>query len=90
MSLDYDIRKLIPMDGQLQYNHAGAAHYAARERDDLLLLTQRLPPRPQPARDSSRPYNTTSRPRKQYISSAQAQSQSLLEPRPITTRRNYE
>ena len=90
VSLEYDTRATIPVSNAFAYNLNNAHHFANIRRDDLIVLARRIPPRPLPSRDSARPYNTLSRPQKEYVSARESHLAQVLERRPITTRRNYE
>jgi hypothetical protein len=89
----YSKTRTIPINEGLFYNFTAANRAAGIRRNDLLLLTRRIVPRPLATRDNFRPYQTVVGPRKEYFSEREAKfyrNFARLDPHPLDTRRdNY-
>jgi hypothetical protein len=87
---NFSLRRVIPMSDGFLYNEQAAKHYANIRRNDLVLVTRRIAPRPLPTRDHSRPYTTLVNDKREFVSQKKAhllRSMAIIDPRPIDTRR---
>jgi hypothetical protein len=71
-------KRYIPLDEGLLHNFVGEKKMADIREEDLILVTRRLPPRPMPARDLNRTFNTERTQRKEYVSYKQSAETLLL------------
>lgn len=86
----YTQERFIPVDEGLMRNPFADARYAAIRKNDLLVVTQRIPPRPGPSRDINRQFNNEVRERKEYVSlkeSRESKQLAQLLARAVDTRR---
>jgi hypothetical protein len=74
----FTTKRYIPLDEGLLHNFVGEKKMADIREDDLILVTRRLPPRPKPARDLNRTFNTERPQRKEYFSYKQSAETLLL------------
>jgi hypothetical protein len=89
---NFSTRRVIPVNDGFLFNHLAEQKFADIRRKDLLIITRRIEPRPLPARDSGRPYNTVVTPQLKYLSAREARYSQIfptLDERPLDTRRDH-